>query len=180
MIFNEHLERLMAVEIVRAFMKKHVMQAASCNARDNSSFILYRLPYILEFHDALIENYLNCVLADVSSDLLMNDGDIYHASVASGFHDRVEVKSRNYGKHPNNNIFLSFQPQKMLDLHVDLEAIDRLLPQIEIAGGLSSLRDGTFGTGGSFSDSVRSMPFGRRERLIACVDGAIRDHATSA
>ena len=180
MIFNENLERLVEVEIVQAFMKKHAMQAASCKERDSCSLILFRLPYVVEFHDALIENYLNCVLADVSSDLSMNDGDIYHASVALGFHDRVEVRNRNYEKHPKNDIFLSFQSQKMLDLHVDLEAIDKLLPQIEISGGLSSLRDDKFDSRRSFSDSVSPMPFGRKERLLRCTEGTISDRSTTA
>lgn len=169
MIFNKHLDRLTEVEIVQNFMRCHNMQSKMCSEGDSHSFILYRFPYVVEFWDALIENYLECSLTDVTSGLLMNDGSIYGISVALGFHDRATVKSRSYQGHPLNQIFLSSQAEKMLDLHVDLEAIDKLLPLIEAKGGLSSMHDGTFDPRFDFKDSVQAMYHGLKEKYLQCI-----------
>lgn len=171
MIFNQELERLLKMEEVQSFMQKQAMRAVPVVAPGNCSLVLVRLPYFIEFQDALVENYLGCFLADVSSDLWMSDGDIFCASVTLGFHDRNEVKNRNYEEHPYSDVFLSFRPEKMLDLNVDLEAVDKLLPKIEARGGLSSLRDGTFHSSLSFSNMVSTMPVGRKDRLLRCIEG---------
>lgn len=54
MIYNKHLDRLIEVNFVQSFMHQHNMQGKLCIQGDDSSFILHRQPYIVEFHDALI------------------------------------------------------------------------------------------------------------------------------
>ena len=55
MIFNKNIDRLMEVDVVQNFMHNHNMQGKLCTKGDNFSLILYRLPYVVEFHDALID-----------------------------------------------------------------------------------------------------------------------------
>lgn len=168
MIYNEHMDRLTEVEIVQEFMRRNSMRTKLCNRDDDYSLILYRLPYVVEMHDALIENYLEISIADLASELILSGGSAVGCSIDMGLQDRAELKTRNFDTHPNNSIFLSFQGRKMYDLHCDLEAIDKLFPRIE-AKGLSAMRDGTFDSRFDFTQSVSPMYYGLKEKYLQCL-----------
>lgn len=170
MIFNQHLDRLPEVKIVQDFMQKSEMQGKLCGNGGNYSFILFRLPYVVEFHDAAIENYLEITLSDLGSDLLIQGGTALGCSLDVGLQNLSELRSRNFEHHPQNDIFLSDKPEKMRYLHSHLEAIEKLLPLIEAKGGLSSMRDGTFDRRFDFSTSVQSTYPGLKEKYLKCID----------
>lgn len=168
MIFNEHIDRLTEIEIVQEFMRRNLMQAKLCNRGDDYSLILYRLPYVVEFHDALIENYLEVTLADLDGNLLIGGSSALGCSLDLGLQNVQQLRARNFEDHPLNNIFLSFQSQKMRNLHSFLEAIDKLFPRIE-AKGLSAMRDGTFDSQFDFTQSVSPMYYGLKEKYLQCL-----------
>ncbi len=169
MIFNRHLDRLTEVGIVQDFMRRHSMQGKVCSKGDDSSFILYRLPYVIEFHDAQIENYLDVYLTDLKSQLRIWGSSALGCSLDIGLQNLVELRSWTFDKHPLNNIFLSDGSQKMGYLYSYLDAFDKLLPLIEAKGGLSSMRDGTFDPRFDFRDSVQPMYHGLKEKYLQCI-----------
>lgn len=169
MIFNKHLDRLTEVEIVQSFMRCHNMQGKVCSRGDDFSFILYRLPYVVEFYDALIENYLDIYLTDIDSGLRISGGSALGCSVDLELQNLAELRTQNYEGHPLNSIFLSEEVKKMRYLHSDLEAIDKLLPLIEAKGGLSSMRNGTFDPRFDFKDSVQPMYQGLKDKYLQCI-----------
>ena len=65
MIYNENLDRLMQVEIVKDFMWRQRFKVAPSD--NDFGLILFRLPYVIEFKDALIENYLEVYFSDLES-----------------------------------------------------------------------------------------------------------------
>lgn len=169
MIFNEHLDRLIEVGIVRDFMQQQRMQGKLCSHKDNYSFILYRLPYVIQFYDALIENYLEIWLFDLNNLLAIQGGSALGCSLDLNLQSLSELRQRDFSNHPYQNIFLSFQKQKIGYLECDFEAISKLLPYIEAQGGLASLRDGTFDSRFDFSQSVQPMWPGKKESLLECL-----------
>lgn len=170
MIFNQHLDRLKEVQLVRDFMQRHRMQGGLCTQGDDSSFILYRFPYVVEFRDALIENYLEIVLVDVSSNLLLTDGSITFCSVELGHQNREILRTLDFSSHKQNNIFLSEGSMKMYGLHTVVEALDKLIPLIEARGGLSSIRDGTFDLRFDFRNCVQPMYPGLKDKYLKCIN----------
>ena len=172
MIFNRHLDRLMEVQIVQDFMRHHNMQGKLCAKGDNYSFILYRLPYVVEFHDALNENYLAMELSDIDSGYLLREGDLIWCSVSLGHQKREELKNMSFENHQQKEIFLTDGVQKMYGLHTCIEAIDKLLPMIEAKGGLSSMHDGTFDSRFDFTGAVQDMYLGLKEKYLQCTDDA--------
>lgn len=169
MIFNEHLDRLIEVGIVRDFMQQQRMQGKLCSHKDNYSFILYRLPYVIQFYDALIENYLEIWLFDLNNLLAIQGGSALGCSLDLNLQSLSELRQRDFLDHPQLDIFMSEHSEKMRYLHSYLEAISRLLPYIEAQGGLASLRDGTFDSRFDFSQSVQPMWPGKKESLLECL-----------
>lgn len=168
--FNEHIDRLIEVKIVQDFMHSHAMKSKLCKQKNSYSLILYRLPYVVEMTDALIENYLDVTFSDADAGLMLRSGAAFGCSVDLGYLDRYAVRKVGFEGHPQNELFLSDGAQKMHDLYFDLEAIDKLLPLIETKGGLSSMRDGTFDLRFDFKDSVTSMYYGLKEKYLKCIN----------
>ncbi len=169
MIFNQKIDRLMEVDIVHSFMNCHNMQGKLCAKGDNFSFILYRMPYVVEFHDALIENYLEISLSDISAQLLLTGGRVSEISFMMGLQNFETLKFKNFNGHPKNDIFLSEAARKMFDLHSELEAIDKLLSLIEPKGGINALCDGSFDSRFDFKDYVKPMWHGLKEKYLKCI-----------
>jgi hypothetical protein len=168
-IFNKHLDRITEVPVVREFLQRHRMKGCGCRVGENHSFILFRLPYVVEFHDALIENYLEITLSDLNAGLLIDGSVAFARSLELGLQDISQVRKRVFTNSPYLDIFLSEGVRKMDDLDSNLEAIDRLLPLIEAKGGLSSMRDGTFDPRFDFKDSVQPMYYGLKEKYLQCI-----------
>lgn len=170
MIFNLKIDRLLEMDIVKSFIHRHGMQAKLCINGDDFSFILYKIPYVVEFHDALIENYLEISLSDISAELLMSGGSALQVSIDLGLLNLEQLRKMNFKGHPRNDIFISEGARKMFDLHCDFDAIDKLLALIEAKGGLSSMRDGTFDSRFDFKDYVYPMNFGLKEKYLKCIN----------
>jgi hypothetical protein len=168
MIFNEHIDQLVEVVQVQEFMRSHDMRSKLCKKGDNYSLLLYRLPYVVEFHDALIENYLEITLADLDEGLMIGGGTALECSLAMELQNLAELKERKFDTHPQNSIFLSWNALKMDDLNSNLEAIDKLLPLIEIKG-LSAIRGGTFDSRLDCNESVSPMYYGLKEKYLQCM-----------
>jgi hypothetical protein len=168
MIFNEHIDRLIEVAQVQEFMRRHDMRSKLCKKEDNYSLLLYRLPYVIEFHDALIENYLEITFADLDEGLMIGGGSALSCSLDLGLQNLSELQQRKFDNHPQNHLFLSSNALKMDDLNSNLEAIDKLLPMIE-SKGLSSMRDGTFDIRFDFTQSVSPMDCGLKEKYLQCL-----------
>lgn len=169
MIFNEHLDRLMEVQIVQDFVQHHRMQGKMCIDDDNYSFVLYRYPYVIVFWDALIENYLEIAFLDIHSNYWITGGAALGCSLDMKLQNLNEIRNRNFEFHPLASIFLSDGAQKIGDLDCNLEAIDKLLPLIEAKGGLTSMRDGTFDNRFNFSDCIQPIPHIFKERYNKCL-----------
>lgn len=169
MIYNKHLDRLIEVNFVQSFMHQHNMQGKLCIQGDDSSFILHRQPYIVEFHDALIDNYLEISLSDMSTELMLDGGRALIVSVDTGLQNLEDIKKMNFDRDPTNDIFISDGARKTFDLHGDFQAINKLLPQIEVKGGLASMRDGSFDTRFDFKDYIKPMYFGLKEKYLKCL-----------
>lgn len=169
MIFNKHLDRLMEVDIVRDFVRRHHMTGKMCTDGDNHSYILYRLPYVIGFWDALIENYLEIVLMDMKAGLLLEGSSALGRSLDLGLQSLEVLRTRVFHNHPQGSIFLSDGDNKMDNLDSNLEAIDKLLPMIEAKGGLASMRDGSFESRFDFSSSIRPIYPGLNDRYLKCI-----------
>jgi hypothetical protein len=141
---NTNLARLVEVDVVRKFMSSHRMEVRACSVDDEFSFILYRLPYVVEFHDALGENYLEISLLDINSMHLIQGAVALGCSLEMGLQTLTELRRRNFADHPLNDIFLSERAEKMRYLHSHLEAIDKLPPFFEKIGGLHPNKDNKF------------------------------------
>lgn len=170
MISNQRIDRLLEVDIVKSFIHRHGMLGKLCIDGDNFSFILYKIPYVIEFHDALIENYLEISLSDISAELLMSGGSALQVSLDLGLLKLEQLRKMNFEAHPQNDIFISEGARKMFDLHCDFDAIDKLLTLMEDKDGLSSIRNGAFDSRFDFKDHVKPMYFGLRERYLECID----------
>lgn len=169
MIFNKNIDRLMEVDIVQNFMRNHNMQGKLCIRRDEYSLILYRLPYVVEFHDALIENYLEISLSDISAKLLIGGGSALGCSIDLELQNLTDLRNTNHEFSVANNIFLSENFIKTRNLYSNLEAIDKLLPLIEAKGGLASIQNGTFDMRFDFKDYLKPMYFGLKEKYLSCI-----------
>ena len=165
-VYNENLRRLTEVEVVKDFMQLRGFKVAPS---DLDGLILYRLPYVIQFEDALIENYLEIYFSDIDSGLMFSEGAAWACCVDIGLQDLSKIGIRNYERHTQNKLFLSEGAQKMYGLHITLEAIDKLLPLLEAKGGLASMRDGTFDPRFDFKDSVKPMWHGMKERYLRCI-----------
>ena len=169
MIFNEHLDRLMEVQIVKDFVQHHRMQAKMCIDDDNYSFVLYRYPYVIVFWDALIENYLEMWFFEFGSGLMIRASTLSGVCLDMHLQNIEELCHKNLDHHAQNSIFLSDSSTKMFCLYEHLEAIDKLLPLIEAKGGLTSMRDGTFDNRFNFSDCIQPIPHIFKERYNKCL-----------
>lgn len=153
MTSNEHLSRLLEVDVVQQFIKKHSMQHTVLN----DMFVLYRLPFVIGITDYLIENYLPMTLSDLSYDLLIEGGPALACSLAMNLQNIEQLRQERYDHHPLLNIFMSEGANKMDNLYSHLDAFDKLLPLIEERGGLVSHKNGTFDLRFDFSDSVQPI-----------------------
>ena len=169
MIFNERLDRLMEVDVVQNFMQAHRMQGKMCRDGTNPTFILYRLPYVVGFWDSVIENYLEIVLVDLDANLLIDYGSPVSIAIDLNLQNPDVLKVLNFEDHNQLDIFLSERALKMYCLHTGLEAIDKLLPLIESREGLVSMKDGSFDSRFNFSDSVKPVYPGLKERYQKCI-----------
>jgi hypothetical protein len=146
------------------------MKGKMCSEGTNPTFILYRLPYVVGFWDSVIENYLEIVLVDLDAELLVEGGSALGCSLDLELQKLEVLRLRNFTKHPLNEIFSSEKIEKMRYLHTHLEAIDKLLPFIESKGGLTSMKDGNFHPQFNFSDSVKPIYPGLKERYLKCIE----------
>ena len=138
MIDNESVARLTEIREIRSFIEKNCFVAKSCSRW--SSLILFRLPFVIEVTDFLIENFLHITLSDLDSELMLVPGMPTACSTRLGLQDQAILSKLNFESHPQNDLFLSYGGRKMYDLQVQIEAIDKLLPIVEKRGGLASLR----------------------------------------
>ena len=171
MIYNENLDRLMQVEIVKDFMRRHSFKAAPSD--NDFGLILFRLPYVIEFKDALIENYLEVYFSDLLGCLYIEGSSALGCSLDLRLQNIEALRARDLTHDQNKEFFLSECDLKIRHLHSNLEAIDKLLPLIDAKGGLVSMQDGKFDSRFDFKDSVKPMWHGMKERylrLIAQVD----------
>jgi hypothetical protein len=169
MIFNKNLDRILGIELVQRFTMTHRMRGCKCSCKDDCCFLLYRIPYIVAFWDAYIENYLEVVLVDLDAGLLLEGASALGCSLDLKLQSLELLRAREFSKHPLNDIFLSMNAEKMRYLHSHLEAIDKLLPLLEGKGGLISMRNGEFSKEFDFTESVKPAHAGLSERLIACI-----------
>ncbi|MDT7515371.1 hypothetical protein [Rhodoferax mekongensis] len=150
-------------------MQKNSMRSMSCKFENKHSFIVYRQPYIIEFIDYVIENYLVIFMSDLNSDLMFGESSALMCCVDMGLQNREELRKRNYENHPKSQIFSSYQSSKIKNLYCNLEAIDKLLPLLEGKGGLASMRDGTFDPRFDFKDSVQPMYPELKQKYLKCM-----------
>lgn len=170
MIYNSQIDRLMEVDIVQTFMRHQDMQGKPCGKGDNCSLILYKFPYVVEFHDALIENYLEITLSDISKDLLLTGSRATEICLEIGLQNIEDLKIRNFNEHTKNNIFISEGARKMFDLYCDLEAIDKIIPLLKKSDDSSSMLKDAFDSRFDFKDYVIPMYFGLKEKYLNCIE----------
>jgi len=169
---NPHLDRLAEVQLVQDFLLRHDMQGKLCNRGGTNSYVIYRLPYVIEFIDYYIENYLAIYFSDINSSCLLTEGDLIYCSVALEIQNREILKNASFVDHPQTSLFISEGDQKMYGLQTTVAAIDQLLPLIEAKGGLAAMRDGTFDPRFDFSTSVSPMWFGLKDEYLQCIGKA--------
>jgi hypothetical protein len=167
MIYNENLYRLTEVEMVKDFMQQQGFKVAPSDK--DFGLILYKFPYVIEFKDALIENYLEVYFSDLNSSLYMEGGSALGCSLDLGLQSLELLRARNLIHDRGKKYFLSENILKIRHLYSNLEAIDRLIPLIQTRGGLASMRDGTFDPRFDFKDSVKPMWHGMKERYLRCI-----------
>jgi len=172
MMSSQSISRLAEIDIINEFIRRHDMQSIPCKLENKYSFILYRRPYIIEFIDYVIENYLVIFISDLNDDLMFGESSALICCVDMGLQNLEELKKRRFDNHPQGEIFSSYQSSKIKNLYCNLEAIDKLLPLIETKGGLASMRDGTFDSRFDFKDSVKPMWHGLKERYLRCIEQA--------
>lgn len=170
MIFNKHLDRLMEMQFVQDFMHRHNMQGRLINEQGNESFILYRAPYVINFFDNLIENYLEIYFSDLKCDLYIEGNSALGCSLDIGMQNLEALRARDLENNAAKALFLSEGDSKIRNLISNLEAIDKLLPLLEARGGLASMRDGTFDARFDFKDSVKPMWHGLKEKYLRCIN----------
>jgi hypothetical protein len=169
MIFNQRIDLLMEIDVVQEFMQRHSMQGKLCVKDDNYSLIVYRLPYVVEFHDALIENYLEISLSDISEGILIEGSVAVGCCLKMELQNLATLQSAKFDMHPQLDLFLSEKILKMDNLYTELQAFDNLMPLLINRGGLSSMRDGSFDTRFDFKDYVKPMYFGLKEKYLKCI-----------
>ncbi len=172
MILNQDIGRLIEVDIVSSFVAQHKMTPVDCRWSEGCSLLLTRTPYVVEFQDALIENYLDVTLADLSNGLLITGSSALGCSIDMGLQNLQSLKRQNFDHHPLLNVFLSFQAQKMGNLYSFLGAIDALMERIE-EKGLVTMLTGGFDEGFDFSSSVEPLYPGMLERYRLCINSTI-------
>jgi hypothetical protein len=172
MRYNLQIEKLLEVEVVSKFLKRHNMRFAKCVDRDFCGLVLFRYPYVVVLAESVIENYLESHFFSLSSKILMEGGDLIATCVGMHLQDREELRRLSFESHPQISIFSSCGVQKMYGLHTELEAIDKLLPLIEAKGGLSSLKDGSFDSRYDLSSYVRPLYDGWYEKFMKCIQAA--------
>jgi hypothetical protein len=160
MIYNKHLDRLQEIPFVREFIQAHRMRISPCGSEECPSIVLYRMPYVIEFYDALIDDSLDIFLIEPTSNLMIPASRASGLCMKMGLQKAEDLDNLNFAGYPHNSIFLSSGEMKMLSLHIDLGALDKLLPLLEDKGGLSSMRDGTFDKNFDFSKSAQPLPPG--------------------
>lgn len=167
MIYNENLHRLTEIEIVKDFMRRQDFKVVPSD--NDYGLILYRHPYVIEFKDALIENYLEVYFSDLVSCLFIEGGPALGCSLDVGLQSIEALRARDLMHEQGKHIFLSEWDLKIRHLYSNLEAIDRLLPLIVAKGGLASMRDGTFDPRFDFTLCVKPMWHGMKERYLRCI-----------
>jgi hypothetical protein len=167
MIYNENLHRLTDAQIVKDFMRRQRFKVAPSD--NDFGLILFRLPYVIEFKDALIENYLEVYFSDLEGLLYMEGSSALGCSLDLKLQNIEDLRARDLTHDQNKEFFLSECDLKIRHLYSNLEAIDKLLPLIEAKRGLVSMRDGTFDPRPDFKDSVKPMWHGMKERYLRCI-----------
>ncbi|MEJ7139174.1 hypothetical protein [Amphibiibacter pelophylacis] len=169
MIYNKNIDRLAKTEVVKDFMRRNDFKMAT-QCKDYS-FVLHKIPYVIEFKDALIENYLEIYFSDLNSDLYIVGNCALACGLDIGNQDLLKLKKRDLGlkNHPDKEIFLSENEKKIGNLYDTLEAIDGLIPLFDTKGGLASMRNGTFDSRFDFKTRVDLMWHGMKERYLRCI-----------
>lgn len=154
MIFNQSIERLLEIKIVQELIKKYEMSFKTLNHGEEFYLLIYRRPYIIEISERLIENILDIFLYDLDSDLNLMDGRLVFIAESLQLPIYEICNLFNFKDHTQNNIFLTFNEEKMFDLHLTLTSIDLLLPVFINKGGFMSLKNGEF----SSTFSTKELP----------------------
>ena len=103
MIYNDNLDRLTQVEIVKDFMLRQSFKVAPSD--NDFGLILFRLPYVIEFKDALIENYLEVYFSDLVSSIYIEGSPALGRSLDLGLQCLEELRSRDLSGYEDINIF---------------------------------------------------------------------------
>jgi hypothetical protein len=170
LILNQNLDRILEIPFVQDFIQRQRMKTRPITDEDDYGLLIYRFPYALSFHEALSDSSLDIYLADLKSNQMLYASTANGLCLDMGLQDIVTLRKMDFKNHPQNSIFLSEGSSKMLSLHTDLDAIDKLLPLIEGKGGLMSLKDGTFDKNFELSHDVLTLPAGLSEKLSALMD----------
>lgn len=168
MIFNRHIDQLTQVDFVQNFMTKHSMRGLRCAQEENFSFIIYRSPYIIEFYDALIENYLEIYFSSLDENLLIDGNSALGCSLDMGLQKLADVRARDFTGNFVESIFLSEGYLKARNLYSNLEALDKLFPIIE-SKGLMGMIHGTFDARFDFRNSVKSINTSLKKKYLQCI-----------
>jgi hypothetical protein len=167
MIYNENLHLLTEVAIVKEFMRQQGFKVAPSDL--DFGLVLYKLPYVVEFKDALIENYLEVYFSDLNGGFYMEGNSALGCSLDLGLQDLKVLRATDFENHPEKDIFLSEGKRKYHNLCSNLQSFEKLLPLIAAKGGLASMCDGTFNSRFDFRDSVKPMWRGMKERYLRCI-----------
>jgi hypothetical protein len=165
LIYNQNIDRILEIPFFHDFIQRQRMNIKPITDKDDYGLIAYRFPYALCFHEALRDSSLDIYLADLKSNQMLYASTANGLCLDLGLQDIVTLRKMDFKNHPQNSIFLSEGSSKMLSLHTDLDAVDKLLPLIEKKGGLMSLKDGTFDEKFDFSRDVLALPAWLSEKL---------------
>lgn len=153
MINNEALHRVVSIPAVASFIQRFQMNSIMCNG----SFVLYSLPYIINFRDALIENHLEIYLVDLNRNLMADGHGVLAESLSRGFQsaELLNRERQNFSQ-TELSLFLSDQVNKLADLYAIVESINLLFPEISSHGLDSVIK------------STQPLGWSMRDRYAAC------------
>lgn len=165
MITNAHIDRLLEIPLVQEVVQKNQFKTSLCQKGDDFTLLLYRLPYVIELRDTLVENYLETSLSDLDSERMIFGGSALGCCVHLGLID-IEALRQCVYEQQYESFFLSESALKLSDLYSDIEAFDKLLSIFEQQGMeplVSKLDNGAheFGT--------QPMYAGLKDKYLRCI-----------
>jgi hypothetical protein len=170
MIYNQHLEKLLEIPLVQAFMQNQKMKGKTFTDNTDSGLLIHRFPYVVCFHETLRDSSLDIYLVDIKANQMLYASTALGICLDMGLQDIAKLRELDFRNDPKNSVFLSAGSSKMLSLHTDLDALGKLLPIIEEKGGLISMKDGRFDKKFDFSRDVLTPPAGLSEELLRHIE----------